>query len=90
MDERLMRDARRLLDAGTVSAAGQQFARGAWAVAVCLSPAMRRAALGEMMGELTAREPVLAVHVLAGLLRLETDAEIRAPRPDDAGRTRRR
>jgi hypothetical protein len=90
MDERLNRDARRLLDVGTVSAPGQQFARGAWAVASRLSPAMRHAALDGMVDELAATEPALAVHVVAGLLRLDVDAAIRGARPVDAGRTRRR
>jgi hypothetical protein len=74
--------------AGTLSPAGQQFGRGAWAVASRLPPAMRHAALDAVVNELAATEPALAVDMVAGLLRLDVDAAIRGARPVDAGRTR--
>jgi hypothetical protein len=84
MDEQLERDARQLLAAGTVSAAGQQFARGAWMVAMQLPPAMRHTMLAGMLGELAVHEPALAAHVAAALHRAATDAAIRGARPDVA------
>src|SRR5688572_18325519 len=81
IDDHLAQAANRLLAAETISAAGAQFARGAWAVASRLPAAMRRTALQAVIEELQGSQPALAVHVLAALRRAETDAEIVARSP---------